>query len=412
MMLLFRMGLKNIGRKKSRSVLTISAVVLCSMGIMLFVVLMDGTVDMMMSGIVEQFGHVRLVHEKIVKKPRLYAGSYFVGDAHQLMKNIKKVPGVVGVVPRIELGAYLDHKGIQASAGGFGLDPKAEVHAMELRKKIKKGKIFQPRKKGSKVHEVVLGWRLARRLKVKVGGTVLLLGQTVDDSVSAIKGKVVGITYTGTGMLDKMFYMSIPSAQYFLDIPDKVSSMLIYGRNIHQSRKLLPQIEAIKRPKGIAVQNWESSSYFAKMIPIVDLYVYFLGGLIVFIAGIGLMNTMTMSVMERKGEVGVMMALGFTRAKVAIVFLVEGLFLGIIGAILGVIIGSLLSIPLVTIGLTIQADVMADFPIAMESTFRGSYTLSSVILGLLVGIFSTLAGTMWPAIQASRMAPVDALRDE
>lgn len=109
-------------------------------------------------------------------KKRLYAGSYFVNDVKRLTREIHQVPGVVTVAPRIEVGAYIDHKGLQAPASGLGLD------------------------------------------------------------------------------------------------------------------------------KGVALQSWRNSSYFAKMLPLMDVYVYFLGGLIVFIAGIGLMNTMTMSVMERKGE--------------------------------------------------------------------------------------------------------------
>jgi putative ABC transport system permease protein len=144
----------------------------------------------------------------------------------------------------------------------------------------------------------------------------------------------------------------------------------------------------------------------------VDLYIIFLGGLIVFIAGVGLMNTMTMSVLERRGEVGIMMALGFRPFEVAFVFLVEGILLGILGAIIGVIIASLLAIPLVTTGLTIQSDALANFPYPMEQTLKGSYTVGSVIAGFLVGVLSTLAGTLIPAIQAARMAPVDALRDE
>jgi putative ABC transport system permease protein len=407
MMLLFKMGLKNIGRKMSRSVLTVAAVSVCSMGILLFMIVMDGSVDMMMSGIIGQFGHARLVHEKVLKKRRLYQNSHFVGHAKQLIKDIKKLPGVKAVAPRIQMGAYIDHKGIQAPAGGLGIDPHAEAIAMKLDKKIKKGRMLR-----TKGREVVLGWRLARRLKAKPGERIVMVGQTVNDSISALRVKVVGIAFTGIAQVDKMFYVSIPSAQYYLDIPNQLSTLLIFANNIQAGDELLTRLKQFQQPKGVALQGWRESSFFAKMLPMVDLYIIFLGGLIVFIAGVGLMNTMTMSVLERRGEVGIMMALGFRPFEVAFVFLVEGILLGILGAIIGVIIASLLAIPLVTTGLTIQSDALANFPYPMEQTLKGSYTVGSVIAGFLVGVLSTLAGTLIPAIQAARMAPVDALRDE
>ncbi len=117
--MLLKLGLKNIGRKLGRSILTISAVALCSMGILLFLVLMNGSIDMMMKGIIDQYGHYRLVHQKVIQKKRLYSGSYFVSDAKRLVRELKKVSGVAHVAPRVEVGAYIDHKGAQAAAGGL-----------------------------------------------------------------------------------------------------------------------------------------------------------------------------------------------------------------------------------------------------------------------------------------------------
>lgn len=405
--MLLKIGLKNIGRKKGRSVLTISAVALCSMGILLFLVLMNGSIDMMMKGIVDQFGHYRLVHEKVIEKRRLYGGSYFVGDAKRLIRDLKKIPGVTNVAPRVEIGAYVDHKGVQASAAGLGVSPQAEKLAMKLHKKLRKGRMI--RNKGK---EVVLGRSLAERLQAKVGSSIVLIGKTVDDSISALRLKVVGISHTGIAIVDQMFFVSVASAQYFIDTPNQLSSLLVFGKNIKTADKFKTQLQSLKRPKGVAIQSWRTSSAIGKLMPVMDLFIYFLGGLIVFIAGIGLMNTMTMSVMERKGEVGIMMALGFVPRKVAGIFLTEGLVLGVFGAVLGVLVGSLLSIPMITTGIQFDAEALKDFPFPIETTIRGSLTYADILLSLFIGVFSTLVGTLWPAIQASRMDPIDALRNE
>ena len=162
------MGIKNLSRKKSRSLLTLSAVVLCSMGIMVFSVFMEGMIGMMMDGLVNQIGHHRIVHKKIIEASRLNRGKYFVGDSKAVLRTLRKIPGVRAVSPRIEVGAFIDNNGKQAPSAGLGIDPVVEASVMKLDKKLLKG--------GRMIHgkgkEIVLGWRLAQRLKAKVGSSL------------------------------------------------------------------------------------------------------------------------------------------------------------------------------------------------------------------------------------------------
>ena len=120
---------------------------------------------------------------------------------------------------------------------------------------------------------------------------------------------------------------------------------------------------------------------------------------------------MTMSVLERRDEVGIMMALGFTPSKVAGVFLTEGLVLGSIGAVIGVILASLASIPMVTTGISFGTEAVSKLPFPIQQTMKGAITMNSIMIGLAVGVLATIVGTLWPAIQASQMDPVEALRD-
>lgn len=415
MKLLLKLGLKNLGRKKSRSFLTISAVVLCSAGIMMYSVLMEGAIDMMMDGLIDQIGHYRVVHEKIVKEPRLSKGSFFVGDAKRLMQSIKKIPGVVTVAPRVELGAFIDNtvkdpktgeiKGKQAPGAGLGIDPEVEKNVLKLDKSISKGRMIR-----SKGKEIVLGFRLAKRLNAKVGNSLVLIGKTVDDSMSALRVKVVGIVTTGTVSVDKMFFVSLKSAQYFLDIPNQLSSLLVFGRDRRAGDSLKAPLSKVQMPKGTMAQSWKDNT-FGQMMGMANVFMFIIGGFVVFIAGVGLMNTMTMSVLERRDEVGIMMALGFTPSKVAGVFLTEGLVLGSIGAVIGVILASLASIPMVTTGISFGTEAVSKLPFPIQQTMKGAITMNSIMIGLAVGILATIVGALWPAIQASQMDPVEALRD-
>ena len=405
MSLLIKLGIRNIGRNWLRSILTISAVVFCAGGLTGYSVLFSGIMDMMFEGLTSQTGHVRIIHEALIKKGRLAKGRYFINDIDALIKKTKKIKGVKAVLPRVELGAFMDNDGKQAPAIGIGMLPDAENKARDFNKKLLKGRLFKTDGK-----EIVLGYRLAKRLRAKLGSSIVLLGKTVDDSISATRLKVVGILGTGIITHDKMFYVSLKTAQDFRDTPKQASSILVFADAIWQSHTIKKNLAKLKLPKGATLQAWDETPWASQVIPMMNIMLFIFGGLMVFIGSIGLLNTMMMSVLERRNEIGVMMALGLSPFKIASVFLIEGVIFGFIGAILGVAIACLASIPLVIHGVTFGTEAVAKIPFPMSMTLKGAYTFEGIAIGLAVGILTTVVGSLWPAFQASRMEPVDALR--
>lgn len=405
MHLLIRLGLKNIGRNRLRSALTILAVMLCSGGLTFYGIFFAGVMDMFLKAFTEQIGHVRLIHTELAKKKRLGQGQYFVKDLNKLVTLAKKQPGVQAVVPRIDLGAFIDHKGKQAPGRGIGVDPEAERKVMRLHEKLVKGRMFKPKKK-----EILLGVELAKRLKAKIGSSIVLMGKTVDDSMSALRMKVVGLLNLGTPAQNKTFIISLPMAQYMLDIDGQATSVLVFAGKFWEADKVAAHFKKMKLPPKIYAQAWTESDLAAYLVPLANIMLFVLGGIIVFIGAIGLLNTMTMSVLERKSEVGIMMALGMSPERVAAVFLFEGAVFGAIGAIGGVGLALIGAIPIVTKGISFPADALSKFPMAIPTTLKGAYSTEVIIIGLLVGVLCTVFGSLWPAFKASRMEPVDSLR--
>ena len=405
MYLLLKMGIKNIGRNRLRSVLTISAVVLCSGALTVYGIFFAGIMEVFLQEMTHQTGHVRVMHTKLVKDERLAAGRYFVPNVTKLMEQFKKIPNIRGIVPRIQMGGFLDHNNRQAPAQGLGIDPLAEREGWKIHQKIAQGRMIE-----AKGREILLGKELAERLQAKHGQDITLVGQTVDGSFSAQRLKIVGIMDLGNAVSNKMFIVSLATAQYFLDIQDQATSILLFGSNFWRDRPIATMLRKEKLPAEITVQSWRETPIGAQMLPISQVMIFILGGLIAFIGGIGLLNTLMMSVLERRAEIGLMMALGMTHRRVASIFLIEGLVFGLIGATLGVILSLIGSIPLVTRGISFGSDALSKLPMAMPETLKGSITPESILLGLAVGICATLFGSLWPAYQASKMEPVEALR--
>lgn len=402
---LLKLGWKNIGRKPVRSLLTVLAVVICSGGMTIYAVFFSGIMDTMLEGMLQQTGHIRVLHKELLKNERMNAGSYFVPDAEALAAQLRKLPGIRTAVPRINFGAFVDHNNKQTPAMGLGIDPVAEKDGWALHTKIVKGRMIKSQGK-----EALIGYILAERLHATVGSSIVLIGKTVDDSMSAVRVTVTGIVNFGAGVYDKMLVLNLPTAQYFLDIPKQASSVLVFTPSMWKYQSAEQSIKNIKMSSVLQAQNWVSTPFGSYMVPIAFAMLYILGGIIVFMGGIGLLNTLMMSVLERRAEIGIFMALGLTPFKVAAIFLMEGIIFGIIGSIVGVGLALIGSIPLVTRGIVVSTDAISKLPFPISATFKGAITSEAIIIGLLVGILATVVGALLPSYRASRMDPVEALR--
>ncbi len=122
------------------------------------------------------------------------------------------------------------------------------------------------------------------------------------------------------------------------------------------------------------------------------------------VGGFLIYNTISISVVRRRGEIGIIRALGATRASIARAFLAEALFLATVGSVFGLVIGRLLAIGAVRlIGNTVQSLYVSSRPAPVE------FSVSAVITGIGLGVGVSIAAALGPALEASRVAPVEAM---
>jgi putative ABC transport system permease protein len=135
-----------------------------------------------------------------------------------------------------------------------------------------------------------------------------------------------------------------------------------------------------------------------QFLGIIQMVLVGIASISLLVGGIGIMNTMIMSVLERTGEIGVMKAVGATNTLVLSVFLLEAGFIGLAGGIVGIIIGYGLAF---LVGFISEA-----MGLALLVKLDPVLMLMAVLFAMLVGMLSGLL----PALRASRMDPVEALR--
>ena len=236
--------------------------------------------------------------------------------------------------------------------------------------------------------EMILGRAAADAMKVRVGDIVRM---------SEVGFRVVGIFETSMSIEDSGGVIPLRDAQALTGKPRQVS---MYGVKIvdpGQAESIQAQIEA--SVPGVAVSP---SSEFAENLP--DLQatyamVWAISGLAILVGGIGMMNTMVMSIYERTREIGALRALGWRRRRVLRMVLRESLALSLVGALAGILLAAVFSALLSLIPLWGEMLIV---------TFSPGLLAQALIVAAVLGML----GGLYPAWRASNLRPAEALRYE
>lgn len=132
----------------------------------------------------------------------------------------------------------------------------------------------------------------------------------------------------------------------------------------------------------------------------IQIFVYVIAGISIVVGGIGIANTMYTSVVERTKQIGIMKAIGAQRKTIFTLFLLESGFLGVVGGIFGIVLGSLLAYGLAFVGTQVFGTSL------IRVSLSWFLLLGALAFSFLIG---TIAGLL-PAVQASKLIPVEALR--
>ncbi len=149
----------------------------------------------------------------------------------------------------------------------------------------------------------------------------------------------------------------------------------------------------VQTPQAVLAQV--SSTLFA-----VQLFVYIIAAISIIVGGIGIMNTMFTSVLERTKEIGIMKSIGARNSSIFSLFFIESGLIGSVGGIIGAIFGISIAMSLAFIGRLVLGSELIRADISVWLVFGSVF--GSFLLGSIFGII--------PAINASRLNPVDALR--
>jgi putative ABC transport system permease protein len=260
----------------------------------------------------------------------------------------------------------------------------------------------------------VLGEEVAERLGASVGSTILVVGDTDVEKSLTVVG-ILSSAEDGGGTEDSTFTTGVGPSPDTIYVPFEIMDSL-WGTDENvlitlvrtepgaDVEKVADRVEKAVRARGAevsAVTYNDISDAIGTMTSTVSAFLAGIAGISLLVGGVGVMNTMFTSVLERTKEIGVMKAVGAKNSHVLIIFLTESGLMGLVGGIVGTLLGlGLSAVASMFIGRFFNVDlVVVASPVLIIITLLGSF-----VVGAIAGL--------WPARRAAKLSVVDALRYE
>jgi putative ABC transport system permease protein len=408
---LFKIAVRNLFRYKRRTLLTVSLIAIGVIFVLGYVSISGSFKNMMIGQITDSMiGHLQ-VHRK-----------GYVASIENLPLNlnlkpqaVKKLEGILNqqseveaYSPRIKFGGMFSTFVETTNIRLNGVYPEKEFKTVPLlASRITEGE------KALNKGEILLPELLARGMKAKVGDMVVIVATNQDGSVNGKQFKVGGILESATGPGGRDGYVHIEDAMEVLRMGEmEVSEIAIrlkdFGKVEAFTRKLdsLLSGEVTKQGKpAFEVHSWEQLSPFYNIARMIDMMTVFIQILLIAVVLISIMNVMIMAVYERIREIGTIAAIGTLPAKILSMFVMEGFCLGVIGAVIGNIIGMA-----IIFILNVSGWVTFDFGRQKDLVLSPTLDPANMLVISAIVIFVSVVASLQPALKASKMEPIKALR--
>ena len=341
-----------------------------------------------------------------------YAGKG-VTDQQSLIDKVDRVPHVTATTPFIISQVMLTANERVQGVVVRGIDPRTEGTVTDLEKNIRKGSLLDLERPGKDRPGIVIGEDLARKFDAAIGDTIMMVNPIGEESAMGMVPKMRKFILVGifdAGMYDyntTFVYISIPEAQRFFNMPDRISGIQVRVDDIYHAAAIA---ESIQSSIGFPyyTRNWiEMNKNFFSALKLEKIGMSLILVVIIIVASFNIIGTLTMIVMEKSREIAILKSMGSPEQSVMKIFMFSGLIIGIVGTVLGSVIGYSAVAVIAQSGIiTLPKDVYQVSHLPLSITGYDILFISLTALGI------SFLATIYPAWQAARQDPVEVLRYE
>jgi lipoprotein-releasing system permease protein len=346
-------------------------------------------------------------------------------DYRQVMARLKGFKGVLAATPFIYNQVMLSSGKNVSGVVLRGIDVQSDRRVTKLSTSIVEGSLDQldpvmGSGSGAKPG-LVVGKELAKHLGLLVGDTVNVVSPMGNITPLGMMPRMKPFRVTGifnTGMFEydsTLAYISLAQAQAFFDLGDTVTGVQLKVDDVYHTGELVRTINQTMAPEYYARDWMQMNRNILFALKTEKMVMFIILTLIVLVAAFGIASTLFMVVMEKTRDIAILKSMGASGLSIMKIFVLEGLIIGIIGTILGVASGLIIALNLETIINVIEKVTGLNFfskDVYYLDHFPSLVVPSDVVLISVTAVLISFIATLYPAWQASRMLPAEALRYE
>lgn len=405
-----KLAWRNTWRNWRRSLIATVAIVLSMFLLIFFQAFMDGMDQSIYGNTVRLYGGNVLIHapgyrEKSTRLPMLP-----VKDVDAVLAAVRDQPNVVAASRRINTGGLISNRDASHAVNITAIEPDIEAPISLAAENLVAGR-FLTSEDGD---NIVIGQELANHLNVTVGDRISLLGRRKDESMRQRSMIVVGIFNLGLGEAEKsLVFINLPTAQTLYNLRGEVTEVAVIMEKIGEEDALIDNV-APKFPNHEVDSIYTLRPEFREALDIDRVIGILLGGIMLLMGAIGILNLMLMAIFERTREMGVLAAMGMKGHQIMGLFVLEGAFIGLVGAVIGCVFTWLLIAWIGRTGIDFSGmytdlDEAGELYALMGTVlYPAISTITIIIYGIAAVIVAALAA-LFPAWQASRREPAESL---
>ncbi len=404
-----RIAWRNLGRNKRRMALAVFAIALAQLAVLWTDGLMNGWIDSTVHALTgPMLGHVQ------VHAPRWeneHAIEQTVDHVDERLAALRALPGVEHASARIYTPALVARDTDARAAMIIGLDVSGESTSGLLE--------GVPRDQLPSGHGVLVGATFARQLGLSVGDELVVLGQSVDGSIANDLFTVSGILRTPVEEVDRRgVVMALAAAQETFAMPDRANELTLRAHDASSADALAARVAALDGFDGLDVQSYrELAPELTEFVDMAGAYGLIVLALVMIAAAAGVANTMLMATFERRRELGMMLAIGASPARMVRMVIAEAVVTGLVGVTVGTLLGALLvfwqsrnGVDIAALGGSSSGSELAMYGVAVAGELHPWLRFSDVALGFVGVTLVSILAALWPALHTARLEPVQAMR--
>lgn len=411
---LWMMAWRNLFRNQRRSLLAVISVTLSILLISFMQGLVGGVMDSMVRNYTRnETGHIRIATPEFEQRVRFMPVDHLLQTPQTIRTLIQQDPllsaQVETMAERITFGTLLTHEGQQKAAMGLAGDPAVEKELLMLARAIQPGGRYLAGER-----ELVMGQKLADALHFKVGETVPVMARGSDDALHLRKFKLVGVFQTGLGALDeRIFQLGLADARALLRAGEGTQQLILMLKDHRQADVLAAHLKDRMQVdpvlQTLSVLPWTQVGETYQLTQMASKLYGWIYAIIALLGAIIIANIMMMVVLERRREIGILRALGFSGREVLMLFTIEGAVLGLVGSLTGATLGFLINLYLSTHGIDFSKATAAN-TVPIDSRIFATVSGADWGMAVLIGTSVATVIALLPSRRAAKMGIVEAIK--